>query len=263
MSLPVLAQVPAILLPLVNRAQQSFRDAVAALDDEHGLGAWTEQRWDDFARVGAASDFVIEQSLRDPLMLLQLVQSGELDRGFAPGELCAQIAAAVQQAETEDELGRVLRRQRTRHQVRIIWRDLTRQADLVQTCRDLSDMADASIDQAYQWLYLRHCQQFGTPTGRRSGEPQQMVILGMGKLGAVELNLSSDIDLIFAYPDAWPRVRPPNAWPASWAKRSAKPSAIASASTARSGPLRVSKWSPKASSPAACRTTRRWKAWAC
>jgi len=201
MSLPVLAQVPAILLPLVNRAQQSFRDAVAALDDEHGLGAWTEQRWDDFARVSAASDFVIEQSLRDPLMLLQLVQSGELDRGFAPGELCAQIADAVQQAENEDELGRVLRRQRTRHQVRIIWRDLTRQADLVQTCRDLSDMADASIDQAYQWLYQRHCQQFGVPTGRRSGEPQQMVVLGMGKLGAVELNLSSDIDLIFAYPE--------------------------------------------------------------
>ncbi len=85
--------------------------------------------------------------------------------------------------------------------MRIIWRDLTRQADLVQTCRDLSDMADASIDQAYQWLYQRHCQQFGTPTGRRSGEPQQMVILGMGKLGAVELNLSSDIDLIFAYPE--------------------------------------------------------------
>ncbi|KTC33301.1 hypothetical protein AO265_10105, partial [Pseudomonas sp. ABAC61] len=102
----------------------------------------------------------------------------------------------MQVAETEDQLGRVLRRQRTRQQVRIIWRDLTRQADLVQTCRDLSDLADASIDQAYQWLYLRHCQQFGVPTGHRSGEPQQMVILGMGKLGAVELNLSSDIDLI-------------------------------------------------------------------
>jgi glutamine synthetase adenylyltransferase len=47
----------------------------------------------------------------------------------------------------------------------------------------------------------RHCQQFGTPIGQRSGEPQPMVILGMGKLGAVELNLSSDIDLIFAYPE--------------------------------------------------------------
>ncbi|EJM87928.1 MULTISPECIES: bifunctional [glutamate--ammonia ligase]-adenylyl-L-tyrosine phosphorylase/[glutamate--ammonia-ligase] adenylyltransferase [unclassified Pseudomonas] len=201
MSLPTLAELPGILLPFVTRAEQSFRTAVEALDDDQGLSAWTPERWAQFARVTAASDFVIEQSARDPLMLLALVQSGELDRGYAPGELCAQIAAAVNAAETEDELGRALRRQRTRHQVRIIWRDLTRQADLVQTCRDLSDMADASIDQAYQWLYSRHCQQFGVPTGRRSGEPQQMVILGMGKLGAVELNLSSDIDLIFAYPE--------------------------------------------------------------
>ncbi|MGY2167944.1 bifunctional [glutamate--ammonia ligase]-adenylyl-L-tyrosine phosphorylase/[glutamate--ammonia-ligase] adenylyltransferase [Pseudomonas gingeri] len=201
MSLPALAVLPAILLPFVSRAEQSFRTAVAALEDDHGLAGWSPERWADFARVSAASDFFIEQSVRDPLMLLELVQFGDLDRGFAPGEMCGQIAAAVQQAQSEDELGRLLRRQRTRQQVRIIWRDLTRQADLVQTCRDLSDMADASIDQAYQWLYQRHCQQFGTPTGRRSGEPQQMVILGMGKLGAVELNLSSDIDLIFAYPE--------------------------------------------------------------
>jgi len=201
MSLPTLVELPAVLLPFANRAEQSFRDAVAGLDDDNGLSEWTPQRWADFARVCAASDFVIEQSVRDPLMLLELVAWGELDRGFAPGELCGQIAGAAQQAETEDQLGRALRRQRTRQQVRIIWRDLTRQADLVQTCRDLSDMADACIDQAYQWLYQRHCVQFGTPTGRRSGEPQQMVILGMGKLGAVELNLSSDIDLIFAYPE--------------------------------------------------------------
>jgi glutamate-ammonia-ligase adenylyltransferase len=201
MSLPSLAELPGILLPFVTRAEQSFRAAVEALEDDHGLAGWTAERWAQFARVTAASDFVIEQSVRDPLMLLALVQSGELDRPYAPGELCAQIAAAVNAAQTEDELGRALRRQRTRHQVRIIWRDLTRQADLVQTCRDLSDMADASIDRAYQWLYARHCEQFGVPTGRRSGEPQQMVILGMGKLGAVELNLSSDIDLIFAYPE--------------------------------------------------------------
>ena len=201
MSLPSLAQLPAILQPFVSRAEQSLRAAVAALDDDHGLSTWTPERWAQWARVTGASDFVTEQCVRDPLMLLALVQSGELDRPFAAGELCAQIATAAQGATTDDELARALRRQRNRHQVRIIWRDLTRQADLIQTCRDLSDMADASIDQAYQWLYLRHCQQFGTPTGRRSGEPQQMVILGMGKLGAVELNLSSDIDLIFAYPE--------------------------------------------------------------
>ena len=201
MSLPSLAPIPGLLQPLASRAEQSWRTAVAGLEGGHGLDDWSPERWSAFSRVSAASDFFIEQSLRDPLMLLELARSGELDRSFAPGELCGQIAGAAQAASSDDELGRALRRQRTRQQVRIIWRDLNRQADLIETCRDLSDMADASIDQAYRWLYQRHCQQFGTPTGNRSGEPQPMVILGMGKLGAVELNLSSDIDLIFAYPE--------------------------------------------------------------
>ncbi|WP_028942211.1 bifunctional [glutamate--ammonia ligase]-adenylyl-L-tyrosine phosphorylase/[glutamate--ammonia-ligase] adenylyltransferase [Pseudomonas vranovensis] len=200
MSLPSLVDLPATLAPLVSRNEQSLRGAVAQ-QPELSLEHWAPERWAQFARVAAASDFVLEQSLRDPTMLIELETSGELDRAFAPGELCAQIKAATQVAETEDELARNLRRQRSRQQVRIIWRDLNRQADLVQTCRDLSDLADASIDQAYNWLYPRHCQQFGTPIGHRSGQPQHMVVLGMGKLGAVELNLSSDIDLIFAFPE--------------------------------------------------------------
>src|SRR5476651_1923068 len=203
MSLPPLADLPAILLPLVTRAQQSFRTSIAALPDgaSASFSAWPEPRLAAFERVCGASDFVTEQVCRDPQMLLELAESGELERSFAVGELRDQLAAALLAADSEDELGRNLRRQRTRQQVRIIWRDLTRQADLVETCRDLSNMADASIDQAYQWLYSRHCQQFGVPTGRRRGEPQHMLILGMGKLGAVELNLSSDIDLIFGYPE--------------------------------------------------------------
>jgi glutamate-ammonia-ligase adenylyltransferase len=203
MSLPSLTDLPDILLPVVTRARQTFRTAVAALSDESlaSFDTWPASRQMAFDRVCAASDFVSEQVCRDPQMLLELAQSGALERSFVADELRGQIAEAVQAADSEDELGRNLRRQRMRHQVRIIWRDLTRQADLIETCRDLSDMADASIDLAYHWLYARHCQQFGTPTGRRSGEPQHLVILGMGKLGAVELNLSSDIDLIFGYPE--------------------------------------------------------------
>lgn len=201
MNMPLLVDLPADLSPLISRNRDSFQLSLATAGLAEQVAGWAPERWAQFDRVCACSDFVLQQVLRDPALLLQLIDSGELDRQYAGSELCQQIAAAAQAANTEDELGRVLRRQRNRHQVRIIWRDLTRQADLVQTCLDLSDMADASIDQAYRWLYPRHCEQFGTPMGRRSGEPQQMVVLGMGKLGAVELNLSSDIDLIFAYPE--------------------------------------------------------------
>ncbi|MCK9748323.1 bifunctional [glutamate--ammonia ligase]-adenylyl-L-tyrosine phosphorylase/[glutamate--ammonia-ligase] adenylyltransferase [Pseudomonas syringae pv. syringae] len=203
MSLPLLAEFPAILLPSITRARQMFQAALTVLseDAQASFKAWPEARQAAFDRVCAASDFVTEQVCRDPQMLLQLADSGELERSFSAGQLPGQIADALSSAASDDELGRNLRRQRARQQVRIIWRDLTRQANLIETCRDLSDMADASIDLAYRWLYPRHCQQFGTPTGRHSGQPQHMVILGMGKLGAVELNLSSDIDLIFGYPE--------------------------------------------------------------
>jgi glutamate-ammonia-ligase adenylyltransferase len=189
MSLPPLAALPAPLLPLAERA--------AALLP----AAWPAERTEALRRSCALSDFVHEQAVRDPQLLAELGASGDLERRFAAGELHGQLQALLADCTDEDELGRRLRRFRNRQQVRIIWRDLNRQASLAETCGDLSDLADACIDGAYQWLYPRHCEQFGTPIGRRSGQPQHLVILGMGKLGAHELNLSSDIDLIFGYPE--------------------------------------------------------------
>ncbi|MBA1201654.1 bifunctional [glutamate--ammonia ligase]-adenylyl-L-tyrosine phosphorylase/[glutamate--ammonia-ligase] adenylyltransferase [Pseudomonas capeferrum] len=200
MRLPLPLDLPAALEPLVARNLQSLSEALAA-HPELRLERWSPAFLHEFEQVAAASDFVLEQALREPAVLFELIGRGDLDASFAPGQLCAQVACAVEAAETEDELARNLRRERNRQQVRIIWRDITRRADLRETCRDLSDLADAAIDQAYHWLYPRHCKQFGTPIGNRSGQPQHMVVLGMGKLGAVELNLSSDIDLIFAFPE--------------------------------------------------------------
>jgi glutamate-ammonia-ligase adenylyltransferase len=199
MTRPALILLPDVLRDIAAVRQAALTDALAEAGAP--VTAWPAGHRDTLGRVGAASDFVFEQVSRDPDLLSELIDSGDLDREYAPGDLRRQIQAAVAQCTDEEALGRALRRQRTRQQVRIIWRDLARVTDLTGTCRDLSDLADACIDEACQWLYPRHCQQFGTPTGHRSGEPQQLIVLGMGKLGAGELNLSSDIDLIFAYPE--------------------------------------------------------------
>ena len=42
----------------------------------------------------------------------------------------------------------------------------------------------------------------GAPIGAESGTPQELIVVGMGKLGGGELNFSSDIDLVFLYPEA-------------------------------------------------------------
>ncbi|MCK5529848.1 MAG: bifunctional [glutamate--ammonia ligase]-adenylyl-L-tyrosine phosphorylase/[glutamate--ammonia-ligase] adenylyltransferase [Halopseudomonas aestusnigri] len=155
----------------------------------------------ELAQVLAASDFVAEQLRRDPLLAWRLVEQGRLTRSLEEGELRGLLQQVLEGCDSEEQLAQRLRRFRQWQQVRIIWRDLTRRAALKETTRDLSDMADACIDEAYQWLYRLCCTSFGEPVSR-DGVPQHMVVLGMGKLGAVELNLSSDIDLIFAYPEA-------------------------------------------------------------
>ena len=94
--------------------------------------------------------------------------------------------------------------------LRIAWRDLAGRADLEETMTELSDLADACIEGALTVLYEGLCRQRGTPTGR-GGTPQQLVVLGMGKLGARELNFSSDVDLILAFPEGGRTVGAPSA----------------------------------------------------
>ena len=160
------------------------------------LGARFEQ---ELPLVLAASDYVAEQLRRDPELAWRLEAEQRLWRPLADGELRELLQAALAEVANEDQLAQALRRFRQWQQVRIIWRDVLDLAPLQETTRDLSDMADACIDEAYQWLYRQCCASLGEPRSR-DGVPQHMVVLGMGKLGAVELNLSSDIDLIFAYP---------------------------------------------------------------
>src|SRR5690606_11798376 len=201
MSLPSLVALPTPLLPLVRRAEESLLSSLRDLSEPalERFASWPAERREAFDRVCAASNFVSEQASRDPEMLLGLAEPGLLERSLNLGEMRSLLNAELTDCEDEPQLQRILRRFRNRQQVRIIWRDLTRQAALAETCSDLSDLADTCVDLAYQWLYVRHCEQHGVPIGNRSGEPQHMIILGMGKLGGHELNLSSDIDLIFGY----------------------------------------------------------------
>lgn len=70
-------------------------------------------------------------------------------------------------------------------------------ADLTELT-ELTELAESCIQFALDYLYQQACARRGTPI-LSDGTAQNLVVLGMGKLGAWELNYSSDIDLIFAY----------------------------------------------------------------
>ncbi|GGK63666.1 bifunctional [glutamate--ammonia ligase]-adenylyl-L-tyrosine phosphorylase/[glutamate--ammonia-ligase] adenylyltransferase [Amphritea balenae] len=160
---------------------------------------------EDLIRVLTGSDYVAEQLKRNAGLLADLQATNDLYRTYDTGEYAQQLAQKLSVADSEMLLHMLLRKFRQREMVRIIWRDLTRISDMRATTADLSALADACIDQALNWLYNECTGKWGVPHSVASedvpAEPQQLVVLGMGKLGAYELNLSSDIDLIFAYPE--------------------------------------------------------------
>ena len=103
-------------------------------------------------------------------------------------------------ALTEDTLKSALRRLKQQAMARIAVRDLCGHADLAEVVEGMSLVADIAVKTALEVTESALIARYGTPRNAK-GERQQLIVIGMGKLGGRELNVSSDIDLIFVYPE--------------------------------------------------------------
>jgi glutamate-ammonia-ligase adenylyltransferase len=96
-------------------------------------------------------------------------------------------------------LGSRLRELRARVLLRTALRDLSGRAPLDEVVATMSDLAEVAIGAALDWWTVALERDHGVPTGESGRQP--LVVVGMGKLGGRELNVSSDIDLVFVYPE--------------------------------------------------------------
>ena len=104
------------------------------------------------------------------------------------------LIKAIQERGLDDGL----RRFRNREMLRIVWRDLNGLASLAETFESLTVLAEICLQSALEEHQRILEEKHGTPRGA-DGEPQRMFVIGLGKFGGGELNLSSDIDVIFCY----------------------------------------------------------------
>jgi glutamate-ammonia-ligase adenylyltransferase len=149
----------------------------------------------------AGSRFVSGQFIAKPYLGIDLLTNGELNKTFNQQDYDKKLQQLCLSIDSDDQLSIALRRFRQRAMCRIIWRDINRLAVMQDTVAELSYLAQACVNEVLDWHYQRMCKDIGIPIGDNSGAAQKMVVLGMGKLGAWELNLSSDIDLIFTFPE--------------------------------------------------------------
>ncbi len=130
-----------------------------------------------------------------PAMAAELEAAGDQPWAWPP------VRERVFAIEDPDALGVELRRLRQRVVLHTMARDLNGQASLDEVCVTMTALADCAI-QAATALHARLLAKVhGVPAAEETGEEQALIVVGMGKLGGGELNVSSDIDLVFAYAD--------------------------------------------------------------
>ena len=104
--------------------------------------------------------------------------------------------------ETQQDEAQFMADLRLARQKLMLWlafRDLNGLADLKEVTHSLSYFAELAVARALAFIRHDLQERFGVPWSDSTNSEMPMMVVGMGKLGGLELNLSSDIDLIFLY----------------------------------------------------------------
>jgi glutamate-ammonia-ligase adenylyltransferase len=150
------------------------------------------------ASFAESSPFLWELVSAEPARLLRLLQS-DPDSHFK--KLLVQSAGAVGRAKSDALAMQLLRRMKSEAALLIALCDIGGVWPIMQTARALTELADAAVSAAVQFL-LADAARAGRIAPRDRARPQVgsgYIVLAMGKMGAFELNYSSDIDLIVLY----------------------------------------------------------------
>ncbi|WP_312228742.1 bifunctional [glutamate--ammonia ligase]-adenylyl-L-tyrosine phosphorylase/[glutamate--ammonia-ligase] adenylyltransferase [Pseudescherichia sp.] len=182
------------MMPLSSPLQQHWQTLVERLPDTLSASTLSAEA----KSVLTFSDFVHDSIAAHPEWLTALESEPPQAEEWQSYSVWLQQALA--DVSDEATLMRELRLFRRRIMVRIAWAQALRLMPEESTLQQLSVLAETLIVSARDWLYAACCREWGTPCSA-DGTPQPLLILGMGKLGGNELNFSSDIDLIFSWPE--------------------------------------------------------------
>ena len=162
------------------------------LDDEPTIAS-------QFQKVLIGSDYAANYLADHPDVIFGILADEGVEKNLSLKDFQLKLEEFIGSEFDEEVWFKKLRIFRHLMTIRSIWRDLNRLADTVEITRELSYFAEAIIEKALQYNYDRVAAEVGIPCNK-AGKQQAMLVIAMGKLGAWELNLSSDIDLIFCYP---------------------------------------------------------------
>jgi glutamate-ammonia-ligase adenylyltransferase len=184
-------------MPLITDCAQSYFDALSQRID---LDFLNEAQKEDLLQVLGLSDFIADALIKQPDLLEGILKDKLLEFDSRKELMINELVTKLESVKDENSLHKVVRLFRRKQMVVIAWRELTLKSSLTESFEHISFLADLLIEKTLAWLYNDQCRLQGTPMNSE-GVRQPLYIFAMGKLGGKELNFSSDIDLIFTYPE--------------------------------------------------------------
>jgi glutamate-ammonia-ligase adenylyltransferase len=191
-----IAKLPSDIQAIVRNAWQQYEHAV---QQQYSRIPEHSDFIPSVCRAWASSEFILNNSIQFPDMILDLFESGDILLEYPVGEYEKKLQCLLRTVNEFSQLEILLREFRRREMVRIAWRDVVNWTSPNKTMIDLSCLADTIIIQANQLLFRWLSKKIGTPVDPETKKPMPMLVLAMGKLGAYELNFSSDVDLIYCF----------------------------------------------------------------
>lgn len=172
--------LPPALQPIVARALARLRQAAAE--------TWQPDWEPALARLAVASDFAVDTLVRQPALIA----------GFAAHGAAPLPPPPLLPGRAEDWPAQ-LRRWRAAGSARLVWRDVMGLDDIDATLAGATVLAEDCLRLALDALEGQFAERHGVVRDA-GGHVQRLVVFGLGKLGGGELNFSSDVDLVYAYP---------------------------------------------------------------
>lgn len=198
----------AILTDALNSADPDFSlnvlERLISVVDQTQLVTILRQpvrRWQLLTVLGG-SPFLASILCRKPEYFTLLLVEGRIEQPRNEAEMLADLRRIIPEQVDFFELKAGLRRYKFKQVLRIGSRDLCGMATLDEVMAELSGLAAASLQRAYEICSQQLQAEYGEPLETIENEETrlaEMTILGMGKFGGNELNFSSDIDLIYCY----------------------------------------------------------------
>ncbi|MBI3591906.1 MAG: hypothetical protein HY099_00175, partial [Nitrospirae bacterium] len=179
------------LPPACPDPERAYKNIETFLSENPDYNERLKSRLSEVSMLFSCSQFLANYCIQHPDELFHALNN--LDVSFDMEHLKGELRELFRTCVSMDDGMKAVRIFKKNKLLIITLKDILKKADLQELMLDMSSLADAILSEALEFTEPFIRQRYGLP------ENNSLTVIGLGKLGAQELNYSSDVDIIFAY----------------------------------------------------------------